>query len=43
MIQYRVRKNDTHLNEELIAAVYPKVFTRWSGVSEFAVYDLRKN
>ncbi|MBR7020719.1 MAG: hypothetical protein IKI15_06655 [Lachnospiraceae bacterium] len=43
VIQYRVRKNDTHLNEELIAAVYPKVFTRWSGVSEFAVYDLRKN
>ncbi|MBO4652393.1 MAG: hypothetical protein J5649_03650 [Lachnospiraceae bacterium] len=42
VIQYRVRKNDEYLNEELIASVYPKVYTRWSGVSEFAVYDLRK-
>ena len=41
VIQRRIRKNDSLLNEELIASVYPKVYSLWSGESEFAVYDLR--
>lgn len=40
VIQRRLRVNDEGLNEEIIASVFPKVFSLWDDVNEFSVYDL---
>ena len=41
VVQRRLRLNDARLNEELIAMLYPKVYSQGSGTAQFSVYDLR--
>lgn len=41
VVQRRLRLNDAAFNEELISLLYPKVYSRGTGVAEFCIYDLR--